>query len=46
MVDRMQELLKENENLKRIIQNNHIYTLDDQIDQLISLSMYEIVNIT
>ncbi|MBR3624094.1 MAG: AAA family ATPase [Selenomonadaceae bacterium] len=39
MVDRVQELLKENENLKRIIQNNHIYTLDDQIAQFISLCM-------
>lgn len=39
MIDKMKELLKENENLKKIIHKNHIYTLDDQIEQFFSLVM-------
>lgn len=42
---KMQELQKENNNLKKIIQTNRIYTLDEQIDQYFSLSKIHMTRI-
>jgi len=42
---RVQELQKENDNLKKIIQNNRIYTVEEQMSQYYSLTKIHMMRI-